>query len=115
MRTRSRMEAALRESIAKNGLTMLQLTYMHDLGITASLNLSLQDKELLIDTPQWKTLLKAEIQSSKNQLDAMAKKQTWQCEKQAKRKEAREYLRDKKGPSKFCGNTHSTQAPKNWC
>ena len=42
----------------------------------------------------------------------MAKKQTWQCEKQAKRKEAREYLRDKKGPSKFCGNTHSTQAPK---
>jgi hypothetical protein len=47
---------------------------MHDLGITASLNLSLQDKELLIDTQQWKTLLKAEIQSSKNQLDAMAKK-----------------------------------------
>jgi hypothetical protein len=54
---------------------------MHDLGITASLNLSLQDKELLIDTQQWKTLLKAEIQSSKNQLDAMAKKQTWQYEK----------------------------------
>ena len=26
--------------------------------------------------------------------------------------EAREYLRDKKGPSKFCGNTHSIQAPK---
>ena len=42
----------------------------------------------------------------------MTKKQTWQCEKQAKRKEAREYLHDKKGPSKFCGNTHSTQAPK---
>jgi hypothetical protein len=81
MRTRSRMEAALREAIAKNGLTMLQLTYMHDLGITASLNLSLQDKESLIDTPQWKTLLKAEIQNSKNQLDAMAKKQTWQYEK----------------------------------
>jgi hypothetical protein len=32
--------------------------------------------------------------------------------KKAKRKEVREYLRDKKGPSKFCGNTHSTQAPK---
>ena len=74
MRTRSRMEGALREATAKNGLTMLQLTCMHDLGITASLNLSLQDKELLIDTQQWKTLLKAEIQSSKNQLDAMAKK-----------------------------------------
>jgi hypothetical protein len=41
----------------------------------------------------------------------MAKKQTRQCEHQAKRKEAREYLRDKKGPSKFCGNTHSSQAP----
>ena len=73
---------------------------------------SLQDKELLTDTLQWKALLKAEIQSNKNQVDALAKKQTWQCEKQAKRKEAREYLRDKKGPSKFCGNTHSTQAPK---
>jgi hypothetical protein len=112
MRTRSRMEAALREAIGEKGLTMLQLTCTHDLGITASLNLSLHDKELLIDTPQWKTLLKAEIQRSKNQLDAMAKKQTWQCEKQAKRKEAREYLRDKKGPSTFCGNTHSTQAPQ---
>ena len=106
MRTRSRLEAALREATAKNGLTMLQLTCMHDFGITASLNLSLQDKELLIDTLEWKTLLRAEIQSSKNQLDALAKKQTWQCEKQAKRKKAREYLHDKKGPSKLCGNTH---------
>jgi hypothetical protein len=79
---------------------MLQLTCMHDLGITALPNLSLQDKELLTDTLQWKALLKAEIQSNKNQVDALAKKQTWQCEKQAKRKEAREYLRDKKGPCK---------------
>jgi hypothetical protein len=106
------LEAALREATGKKGLTMLQLTCMHDLGITALPNLSLQDKELLTDTLQWKALLKAEIQSNKNQVDALAKKQTWQCEKQAKRKEAREYLRDKKGPSKFCGNTHSTQAPK---
>ena len=111
LRTRSRMEAALREVVAKSGMSMLQLTCMHDLGITASLNLSLQDKELLIDTPQWRALLKAEIQNSKNKLDDMAKKQTRQCEHQAKRKEAREYLRDKKGPSKFCGNTHSSQAP----
>ena len=57
-------------------------------------------------------LLKAQIQTSKNKLDDMAKKQTRQCENQAKRKEAREYLRDKKGPSKFCGNMHSSQAPK---
>jgi hypothetical protein len=112
MRTRSRLEAALREATGKKGLTMLQLTCMHDLGITALPNLSLQDKELLTDKPQWNTLLKAEIQSNKNQLDALAKKQTWQCERQAKRREAREYLRDKKGPSKFCGNAHSTQAPK---
>jgi hypothetical protein len=54
MRTRSRLEAALREATAKNGLTMLQLTCMHDLGITASVNLSLQDKELLVDTLQGK-------------------------------------------------------------
>ena len=111
LRTRSRMEAALREVVAKSGMSMLQLTCMHDLGITVSLNLSLQDKELLIDTPQWQTLLKAEIQNSKNKLDDMAKKQTRQCEHQAKRKEAREYLRDKKGPRKFCGNMHSSQAP----
>ena len=85
LRTRSRMEAALREVVAKSGISMLQLTCMHDLGITASLNLSLQDKELLIDTSQWRALLKAEIQSSKNKLDVMAKKQTRQCEHQAKR------------------------------
>jgi hypothetical protein len=112
MRTRSRLEAALREATGGKGLAMLQLTCMHDLGITALSNWWLQDKELLTETPQWKALLKVEIQSNKNQLDALVKKQTWQCEKQAKRKEAREYLRDKKGPSKFCGNTHSIQAPK---
>jgi len=112
MRTRSRLEAALRETTGGKGLTILQLTCMHDLGITALSNGSLQDKELLTETPQWKALLKAEIQSNKNQLDALVKKQTWQCERQAKRKEAKEYLRDKKGPSKFCGNTHSMQTPK---
>ncbi len=112
MRTRSRLEAALREATGGKGLTMLQLTCMHDLEINALSNWSLQDKELLTETQQWKALLKVEIQSNKNQLDALVKKQTWQCEKQAKRKEAREYLRDKKGPSKFCGNTHSVQAPK---
>ena len=42
----------------------------------------------------------------------MVKKQTRQCEHQAKRQEAREYLRDKKGPSKFCGNMQSSQVPK---
>jgi hypothetical protein len=106
------MEAALRDVIAKRGMSVLQLTCMHDLGITASLSLSLPDKELIIDTPQWRTLLKAEIQNSKNKLDNMAKKQTRQCENQAKRKEAREYLRDKKGPSKFCGNMQSSQTQK---
>jgi hypothetical protein len=57
-------------------------------------------------------LLKAEIQNSRNRLDNMAQRQTRQCEYQAKQKEAKEYLRDKKGPSKFCGNTLSLQAPK---
>jgi hypothetical protein len=45
LRARSRMEAALREVIAKRGMSVLQLTCMHDLGITSSLNLSLPDKE----------------------------------------------------------------------
>jgi hypothetical protein len=112
LRKRSTMEAALREAVAKKGITMLQLTCMHDLGITTSRNLSLQDQELLLDAPEWRALLQAEIQSSKNQLDSMAKKHTRRCEHQAKRQEAREYLRDKKGPSKFCGNTHSLQMPK---
>jgi hypothetical protein len=112
LRARSRMEAALRDVIAKRGMSVLQLTCMHDLGITASLSLSLPDKELLIDTPQWRALLKAEIQNNKNKLDEMVKKQTRQCENQANRKEAREYLRDKKGPSKFCGNMQSSQAQK---
>ena len=106
------MEAALRDEIASLGMSMLQLTCMHDFGITASLSLSLHDKELLIDTAQWRALLKAAIQDSKNKLDNMAKKQTCQCEYQAKQKEAKEYLGDKKGPSKFCGNTLSLQAPK---
>ena len=92
MRTRSRLEAALREATGGKGLTILQLTCMHDLGVTALSNGSLQDKELLTETPQWKALLKAEIQSNKNQLDALVKKQTWQCERQAKRKEAREFF-----------------------
>ena len=112
LRKRSTMEAALREAVAKKGIFMLQFTCMHDLGITTSRNLSLQDQELLLDTPEWRALLQPEIQSSKNQLDSMAKKQTRRCEHQAKRQEAREYLRDKKGPSKFCGNTHSLQMPK---
>jgi hypothetical protein len=106
------MEAALREARAKSGISVLQLTCMHDLGITASLKLSFSDKESLIDTPQWQALIKAEIQGNKSKLDDMVKKRTLQCEHQAKRKEAREYLRDKKGPSKFCGNMQSSQVPK---
>ena len=107
LRKRRTMEAALRDVVGKKGMSMLQLTCMHDLGITTSRNLSVQDQELLLGTSEWKALLQAEIQSSKNQLDSMAKKQTRRCEHQAKRQEAQEYLRDKKGPSKFCGNTHS--------
>ena len=79
------MEAALREVIAKRGMSVLQLTCMHDLEITASLRLSLLDKESLIDTPRWRALLTAEIQNSKSKLDDMVKKQTRQCEHQAKK------------------------------
>jgi hypothetical protein len=61
LRKRSTMEAALREAVAKKGITMLQLTCMHDLGITTSRNLSLQDQELLLDAPEWRALLQAEF------------------------------------------------------
>ncbi len=57
-------------------------------------------------------MLKAEIQGHQSKLDGMVKKQTSQWEHQAKRREAREYLRDKKGTSKFCGNMESSQAQK---
>jgi len=52
MRTRIRLEATLREATGKKGLTMLQLTCMHDLGILALSNWSLQDKELLRERKQ---------------------------------------------------------------
>ena len=45
MRTRSRLEAALREATGKKGLTMLQLTCMHDLGMIVLL-LFLQKQNL---------------------------------------------------------------------
>jgi len=45
----------------------------------------------------------------------MAKKQTWQCEKQAKRKEAREYLRDKKDLVNSVETRTPHKHPRNWC
>ena len=54
----------------------------------------------------------SEIHNRRNRLDNMAQRQTRQCKYQVKQREAKEYLRDKKGPSKFCGNTLSLQAPK---
>jgi hypothetical protein len=80
------MESALREVIVKLCMSVLQLMCMHDLGITISLSLSLPDKESLIDTPQWRSLLKAKIQNSKRKLDDMVKKQSRQREHQSKRK-----------------------------
>ena len=108
LRKRSRLEAALRETRAGQGMSLIQLACMYDLGLTAPLRLPLQDNEILVDTPQWRVLLRAEIQNSKNKLDKIAQKQTCQCEIQAKQREAREYMRDKKGPSKFCGKINST-------
>jgi hypothetical protein len=107
LRKRSRLEAALRETTAGQGMTLTQLACMHDLGLTTPLRLPLQDKEILVDTPLWRALLRAEIQHIKNKLDKIAKKQTRKCEIQAKQREAREYMRDKKGPSKFCGKMQS--------
>ena len=72
-------------------------------GIDNPLRLPLQEKKILVDTPLWRALLRAEIQHIKNKLDKIAKKQTCKCEIQAKQREAREYMRDKKGPSNFCG------------
>ena len=63
-----------------------------------------------MDTPQWRALLRAEIQSGNNKLNKMAQRQMRRCEVKAKQQEAREYLLDKKGPSKFCGKIQSTVA-----
>ena len=110
LRKRSRLEAALRETTAGQGMSLIQLACMYDLGLTTPLRLPLQDKEILVDTPLWRALLRAEIQNIKKKLDKIAKKQTRKCEIQAKQREAREYMRDKKGPSKFCGKMQSTMS-----
>ena len=62
---------------------------MYDLGLTVQLRMSQQEKEAMVDTVQWKTLLKGEMQSCTNKIDNMAKHQTHKCELQAKRQEAR--------------------------
>jgi hypothetical protein len=59
---RSRLEAVLRETTAGQGMSLIQLACMYDLGLTTPLRLPLQDKEILLDTPQWRTLIRAEIQ-----------------------------------------------------
>jgi hypothetical protein len=115
LRIRSRMEAALREVIAKSGLSMLQLTCMHDLGITAPLNLSLQDKELLIDTPQWKTLLKAEIQSSKNQLDPWPTNRHGNTRNRPREKKRESICATRKGLVNSVETRTPHKHPKNWC
>jgi len=66
----------------------------------------------MVDTVQWKTLLKAEIQNCTNKIDNMAKHQMHKCEPQAKLQETRDYLRDKKGPSKFSGKMQSSMTPE---
>jgi hypothetical protein len=110
LRRKSKLAASLREAIAKKGLTQIQQMCMHDLGLPTTLRMSQQEKETMVDTVQWKALLKAEIQSCTNKIDNMAKHQTLKCELQAKLQEARDTLRDKEGPSKFCCKMQSSMS-----
>jgi hypothetical protein len=81
LRKRSRLEAALRETTTGQDTSLIQLACMYDLsGLTIPLRLPLQDKEILVDTPQWRALVRAEIQNSKNKLDKIAQKPTRKCE-----------------------------------
>jgi hypothetical protein len=108
LKRKSKLAAALQEAIAKKGFTQIQQMCMYDLGLTVPLRMSQQGKEAMVDTVRWKTLMKAEVQNCTSKIDNMAKHQTRKCELQAKRQEARENLRDKKGPSKFCGKMQSS-------
>ena len=101
LRRKSKLAAALRKAIAKKGLTQIQQMCMYDLGLTAPLRMSQHEKEAMVDTVQWKTLLKAEIQSCTNKIDNMAKHQTRKCELQAKRQEARDDLREERSWRSF--------------
>ncbi len=44
LRTKSRMEAALREAMIGRGMSLTQMVCMYDLGLTNQLTLSQQDK-----------------------------------------------------------------------
>jgi len=89
LKRKSKLAAELREALSKKGLTQNQQMCMYYLGLTVPLLMSKQGKEAMVDTVQWKTLLKAEIQNCTNKIDNMAKHQTHKCELQAKRQEAR--------------------------
>ena len=53
LRTKCKLEAAMREVNANRGMTPLQIVCIHDLGITAQLRLSREDQRALVNTQQW--------------------------------------------------------------
>ena len=112
LRKRSRIAAALRETIARKGLTQIQQMCMHEFGLTMLLKMSQQEKEAMVCMVRWKPLMTTEIQRCTSKIDNMVKRQTRQCEMQTKQQEARDYLRDKKGPSRVCGKVQSSMSPE---
>ena len=106
LRKRCRVESALREVNGGDKLTRVQLACLHDLGLTQT-PMSPQQQAELVATPQWKSLLQAELRDCRNQINRITVKQIRECERRAKRKEAKEFLADKKGPSHFMGKGQS--------
>ena len=78
----------------------------------SQLRLTLLDRVTIARSDQWKTLLTAEIQECKNQLNRITMNQVRKCEWQASQQEAKAYLEEKRGPSKFMGKGQSTERPE---
>ena len=106
LRKRCRVESALREINGGGKLTRVHLAFLHDLGLTQTPMLPQKQAEL-VATPQWKSLLQAELRDCRNQINRITMKQIREHERRARQKEAKEFLADKKGPSHFMGKGQS--------
>ena len=99
LRKRHRLETALREVKADTGLSQVQNLCLQELGLVPQLRLTLLDRVIIARSDQWKTLLTAEIQECKNQLNRITMRQVRKCEWQASQQEAKAYLEGKRGPT----------------
>ena len=87
LRKRCRVESALREINGGGKLTRVHLAFLHDLGLTQTPMLPQKQAEL-VATPQWKSLLQAELRDCRNQINRITMKQIREHERRARQKEA---------------------------